>query len=36
MVHQVMNRALAEVLQLRGFAVEAFGGGSGHVVRLAA
>jgi hypothetical protein len=36
MVHQVMNRAVAEVLQLRGFAVEAFGGGSGHVVRLAA
>jgi hypothetical protein len=36
MVQQVMNRALAEVLQLRGFAVETFGGGSGHVVRLVA
>jgi hypothetical protein len=34
MVQQVMNRALAEVLLLRGFVVDAFGGGSGHVVRL--
>ena len=34
-VQQVMNRALAEVLAVRGFAVEAFGGGSGHVVRRA-
>jgi hypothetical protein len=33
MVQQVMNRALADVLRLRGFAVEAFGGASGHVVR---
>jgi hypothetical protein len=32
-VQQVMNHALAEVLRLRGFAVEAFGGASGHVVR---
>jgi hypothetical protein len=32
-VQQVMNRALADVLLLRGFTVEAFGGGSGHVVR---
>jgi len=36
MVQQVMNRALAEVLQVRGFVVEAFGGASGHVVRLVA
>jgi hypothetical protein len=28
-----MNRALAEVLQLRGFVVDPFAGGSGHVVR---
>jgi hypothetical protein len=33
MVQQVMNRALADVLQLRGFAVDAFGGASGHLVR---
>jgi hypothetical protein len=33
MVQQVMNRALAEVLQLRGFVVDPFAGGSGHVVR---
>ena len=33
MVQQVMNRALADVLAVRGFAVEAFGGASGHVVR---
>jgi hypothetical protein len=33
MVQQVMNRALADVLRLRGFAVDAFGGASGHVVR---
>jgi hypothetical protein len=31
----VMNRALADVLVLRGFVVDAFGGSSGHVVRLA-
>jgi hypothetical protein len=36
MVQQVMNTAVAEVLRLRGFAVEAFGGASGHVVRSAA
>jgi hypothetical protein len=36
LVQQVMNRALADVLTLRGFAVEAFGGASGHVVRWAA
>jgi hypothetical protein len=36
MVQQVMNRALADVLRLRGFAVDAFGGASGHVVRAAA
>jgi hypothetical protein len=34
-VQQVMNRALADLLALRGFDVEAFGGASGHVVRLA-
>lgn len=33
MVQQVMNRALADVLRLRGFVVDAFGGTSGHVVR---
>lgn len=33
MVQQVMNRALADVLVLRGFVVDAFGGASGHVVR---
>lgn len=33
LVQQVMNSAVAEVLRLRGFAVEAFGGASGHVVR---
>ena len=32
-VQQVMNGALADVLRVRGFAVEAFGGASGHVVR---
>ena len=32
-VQQVMNRALADVLLLRGFVVDAFGGASGHVVR---
>ena len=32
-VQQVMNRALAEVLTARGFAVEAVGGGSASVVR---
>ena len=36
MVQQVMNRALADVLVLRGFAVDAFGGASGHIVRAAA
>ena len=35
-VQQAMNRALAEVLGARGFAVDAFGGASGHVVRPAA
>jgi hypothetical protein len=34
MVQQVMNRALAEMLQIRGFVVDAFGGASGHLVRL--
>ena len=33
---QVMNHALADLLAGRGFTVEAFGGGSGHVIRLAA
>jgi hypothetical protein len=33
LVQQVMNRALADVLRLRGFRVETFGGASGHVVR---
>ena len=32
-VQQVLNRALADVLRVRGFQVEAFGGASGHVVR---
>ena len=32
-VQHVMNGALAEVLRVRGFAVDAFGGASGHVVR---
>ncbi|NEK59717.1 hypothetical protein GCU56_17810 [Geodermatophilus sabuli] len=36
LVQQVMNRALADVLTLRGFGVEAFGGATGHVVRWAA
>ena len=36
MVQQVMNAAVAQVLQVRGFAVEAFGGAGGHVVRSAA
>ncbi len=35
-VQQVMSRAVAELLALRGFAVNPFGGGSGHVVRRAA
>ena len=35
-VQQVMNRAVADVLAVRGFAVEEFGGGCGHVVRRAA
>jgi hypothetical protein len=34
-VTAVMNHALADVLAVRGFAVEPFGGGSGHVVRRA-
>ena len=34
-VQQVMNRTLAEVLRVRGFVVDAFGGSSGHVVRQA-
>ncbi len=32
-VQRVMNRALAEILRVRGFVVADFGGGSGHVVR---
>jgi hypothetical protein len=36
MVQQVMNRALAEMLGLRGFAVDPFDGAGGHVVRLVA
>jgi hypothetical protein len=32
-VQQAMNRALAEVLAARGFAVDTFGGATGHVVR---
>ncbi len=32
-VQQVMNRALADVLRLHGFAVDGFGGTGGHVVR---
>ena len=32
LVQQVMNRALAEVLEARNFVVDAFGGASGHVV----
>jgi hypothetical protein len=32
-VQLIMNRALAEVLTVRGFEVEPVGGGSGHVVR---
>jgi hypothetical protein len=32
-VQQVMNRALADVLVVRGFVVDAFGGAGGHVVR---
>ena len=32
-VQEVMNNALADVLRVRGFAVDAFGGASGHVVR---
>jgi hypothetical protein len=34
-VQLVLNRALADVLRLRGFAVEPFGGASGHIVRAA-
>jgi hypothetical protein len=33
MVQQVMNRAVADVLRLRGFRIDAFGEASGHVVR---
>src|SRR4029453_13076626 len=33
MVQQVMNRALADVLAVRGFVVDVFGDASGHVVR---
>jgi hypothetical protein len=36
LVQQVMNSAVAEVLRLRGFSVDSFGGASGHVVRSAA
>jgi hypothetical protein len=32
-VQQVMNRALADVLVVRGFVVDSFGGAGGHVVR---
>lgn len=32
-VHAVMNGALADVLRARGFVVDSFGGGSGHIVR---
>ncbi|MGY1617198.1 hypothetical protein ACI797_10680 [Geodermatophilus sp. SYSU D00691] len=35
LAQQVMNRALADLLALRGFALEALDGGSGHVVRSA-
>jgi hypothetical protein len=35
-VQHVMNRAVADVLIARGFAVDTFGGASGHVVRSAA
>jgi hypothetical protein len=35
-VQQAMNRMLGEVLALRGFGVDAFGEGTGHVVRRAA
>jgi hypothetical protein len=35
LVQDVLNRTLADVLRLRGFTVDAFGGASGHVVRLA-
>ena len=35
-VQHVMNRAVADVLIARGFAVDSFGGASGHVVRSAA
>jgi hypothetical protein len=35
-VQHVMNRAVADVLVARGFAVDTFGGASGHVVRSAA
>ncbi|GAA3156912.1 hypothetical protein GCM10010531_05280 [Blastococcus jejuensis] len=34
-VQQVMNRALADVLRLHGFAVDTFGAAGGHVVRWA-
>jgi hypothetical protein len=36
LVQQVLNHAVADVLRLRGFTVEAFGGASGHVVRMVA
>ena len=36
LVQQVMNRALADVLDARGFVVDPFGGASGHVVYPAA
>ncbi|SFF58345.1 hypothetical protein [Blastococcus tunisiensis] len=36
LVQQVMNRALADVLRLRGFEVGEFAGGTAHVVRPAA
>ncbi|MFD2089988.1 hypothetical protein [Blastococcus deserti] len=36
LVHDLMSRALADVLRLRGFAVDTFGSGNGHLVRLPA
>ena len=35
LVQKVMNRVVADVLALRGFVVETFGGASGHLVRSA-
>lgn len=33
MVQQVMSRAVADVLSIRGFTVDSFGSGTGHIVR---